>query len=164
MRKINFKTAVAVLFTIPITFLSCNKEPLKTLPTDPVPISLTTDQVSLITSENSFAFDIFRNVVENASESDNLIISPLSISSALSMTLNGANGATRDSMLKALRLNGLTPEIINNSYKDLTTALLNIDQRVLISIANSVWTQNNFAVKKPFIDILTQYYNAEPMD
>jgi serpin B len=64
-------------------------------------------------------------------------------------------------MLTALRVNGLTPEIINNSYKDLTKALLSVDKRVLISIANSVWTKNNFVVKKPFSDILTQYYNAE---
>jgi len=58
-------------------------------------------------------------------------------------------------------MNGLTPEKINNSYKDLTEALLNVDKRVLISIANSVWTEKNFVVKKPFTDILTQYYNAE---
>jgi serpin B len=77
------------------------------------------------------------------------------------MTLNGANGATRDSMLKALRMNGLTPDIINNSYKGLTEALLSVDKRVLISIANSVWSEKNFVVKKPFTDILTGYYNAE---
>jgi serpin B len=64
-------------------------------------------------------------------------------------------------MLKALRVNGLTPEMINNSDKNLTEALLKVDKRVLISIANSVWTENNFVVKKPFIDILTQFYNAE---
>jgi serpin B len=77
------------------------------------------------------------------------------------MTLNGANGATRDSMVKTLKLNGLTPEIINNSYKDLSSALLNIDSRVLISIANSVWSEKNFVVKKTFADILTENYNAE---
>ena len=161
MKNHNFKAAVAFIFTFPLTFLSCNKEPVETLPTDPVQINLTTDQVSLIESENSFALDIFKKVIENSAESENIIISPLSISSALSMTLNGANGATRDAMMEALRVNGLTPEIINNSYKNLTEALLNVDKRVLISIANSVWTENNFVVKKPFTDILTQFYNAE---
>ena len=161
MKNHNLKAAFAFIFTFPLTFLSCNKEPVETLPTDPVQINLTTDQVSLIESENSFALDIFKKVIENSAESENIIISPLSISSALSMTLNGANGATRDAMMEALRVNGLTPEIINNSYKNLTEALLNVDKRVLISIANSVWTENNFVVKKPFTDILTQFYNAE---
>ena len=161
MKNHNLKAAFAFIFTFPLTFLSCNKEPVETLPTDPVQINLTTDQVSLIESENSFALDIFKKVIENSAESENIIIYPLSISSALSMTLNGANGATRDAMMEALRVNGLTPEIINNSYKNLTEALLNVDKRVLISIANSVWTENNFVVKKPFTDILTQFYNAE---
>jgi serpin B len=161
MRKNISKAAIALLVIITLTFSSCKKEPVVTFPTDPVPIALTTDQVSLISSENSFALDIFKKVIENSAESENVLISPLSISSALSMTLNGANGATREAMLDALRMNGLTPEIINNSYKDLTEALLKVDSRVLISIANSVWIENNFVVKKPFIDILTQYYNAE---
>jgi serpin B len=155
------KTAIALLVVIPLLFSSCKKESSGPLPVDPVQINLTTNQVSLIESDNSFAFDIFRKVLDNSAESENIIISPLSISSALSMTLNGANGATRDSMLKALRMNGLTPDMINNSYKSLTEALLSVDKRVLISIANSVWSEKNFVVKKPFTDILTGFYNAE---
>jgi serpin B len=77
------------------------------------------------------------------------------------MTLNGAAGSTREAMLEALRVNGLSPEIINNSYKALSEALLSVDKRVLISIANSVWTEKKFVVKKPFTDILTGYYTAE---
>ena len=136
MKNNNFNAAVAILFTFALTFMSCKKEPGETLPTDPVQISLTSNQVSLIESENSFALDIFRKVMESSSESENVIISPLSISSALSMTLNGSDGATSDSMLEALRVNGLTPEMINNSDKNLTEALLKVDKRVLISIAN----------------------------
>jgi serine protease inhibitor len=161
MKRNISKTAIALLVVIPLIYSSCKKESSGPLPVDPVPINLTTNQVSLIESDNSFAFDIFRKVLDNSTESENIIISPLSISSALSMTLNGANGATRDSMLKALRMNGLTPDIINNSYKSLTEALLSVDKRVLISIANSVWSEKNFVVKKPFTDILTGYYNAE---
>jgi serine protease inhibitor len=155
------KTVIVFVLTIPLVFMSCNKTGNDNLPTEPVPIDLTTDQISLIESENSFAFDIFREVTQKAGENTNLIISPLSISCALSMTLNGANGATRDSMLKALRIRGISPEVINNSYKNLTEALLSVDKRVLISIANSVWTENDFDVKQPFMNILTQYYNAE---
>lgn len=161
MKKIFIKTAVTILFGIPALLLSCKKEPSAVLPTEPVKIDLTSDQVSLIVSENTFALDVFKKVIQNESATKNVIISPLSISSSLSMTLNGANGATRTAMLVALRMNGLTPEAINNSYKDLTGTLLNIDQRVLISIANSVWTEKNFVVKKPFTDILSRYYSTE---
>ncbi len=94
-------------------------------------------------------------------KNENVMISPLSISYALSMTLNGADGATRDSIIKALRLNGITMDALNTSFKDLTSALLSVDQRVLMSIANSVWTEKDFVVKQSFIDILTEYYEAE---
>jgi len=152
---------IILLFVMPLIYLSCSKTPDENLPTEPVLIDLTNDQIALIESENSFAFDIFRELMERTDKEENVIISPLSISYALSMTLNGAEGATRDSILKALRVAGITPEQINNSYKDLTEALLSVDKRVLMSIANSVWAEKNFMVKQPFIDILINYYNAE---
>lgn len=152
---------VLVLLLIPSLFVTCSKEPDEILPEEPVLIDLTSEQIALIESGNSFAFDIFRKVVENEEESVNIMISPLSISYALSMTLNGANGATQDSMLKALRVSGITPEEINNSYQKLTEALLSVDKRVLMTIANSVWTREGFPVKEAFIDILETYYDAE---
>ena len=140
--------------------MSCSKI-REDLPKDPVPIDLNATQTALVESGNTFAYDIFRLILENSDESENVIISPLSISYALSMAVNGADGATRDAMLKALRVNGITPEEINAPYKDLTEALLSVDKRIIMSIANSVWTENDFAVRKAFIDILTDYYNAE---
>lgn len=161
MKKLNLIPAVFVFLAALFFLFSCKKADDEKLPVDPVPINLTGDQVSLLQSENTFAFDIFKNILETARDDENVIMSPLSISSALSMALNGANGATRDSMLQTLRVSGLTPEIINSSYKNLTKALLSVDQRVLISIANSVWAEKNFAVKVPFRNILTEYYNAD---
>jgi serine protease inhibitor len=149
--------AVAVI----IVCTRCSKNDDGNLPTEPVQISLDAAQTSLVKSGNSFAFDIFREIMGKAGDTENIMMSPLSISYALSMTLNGANGATRDSMLKALRVSGITPAEINSSYKDLTWALLTVDKRVAISIANSVWTEKNFTVKKTFIDILTNFYDAE---
>jgi len=159
--KHNILTTVVVLLSIPLLFIKCTKTPDEVLPEEPVLIDLTSNQISLIESENSFAFDIFREVVENSEEPENIMISPLSISYALSMTLNGANGAIRDSMLKALRVSGITPEEINSSYQKLTEALLSVDKRVLMTIANSVWTKEGFPVKEAFIDILETYYDAE---
>lgn len=154
------RSSAAVFLIILLISMSCSKTD-ENLPTEPVPIDLTQDQTALIESGNSFAFDIFSQVLKSAGQNENIMISPMSISYALSMTLNGANGDTRAAMLEALRLNGISVDAINNSYKNLTEALLSVDKRVLISIANSVWTENDFAVKQAFIDILTNYYEAE---
>src|SRR5512140_3468290 len=151
MKTMNFKKTAALSLIMTLFFISCKKTD-DNLPTEPVPINLTQDQVTLVGSENSFAFDIFNKVLKSAGPGTNVIISPMSVSYALSMTVNGAKGATLDSISKALKLNGITPESLNISYRDLTKALLSVDQRVLISIANSVWIRDNFVVKQDFID------------
>jgi serine protease inhibitor len=159
MKNIIFKTSTFLAIAMMLLFVSCEKTS-DSPPGDPVKINLTLKQESLVTSENSFAFDIFGRVLKSQGD-ENIIISPLSISYALSMAVNGANGATRDSMLKALRVSGINIDDLNNACSNLTDALLKVDQRVKIQIANSVWTENNFVVKKPFTDFLTNYYNAE---
>ena len=160
MKKIITGSLSAILFLFILLLMSCSKND-EPLPTEPVPIDLTQDQVALIESGNGFAFDIFDRVLKGAGENENIMISPLSISYALSMTVNGANGDTRDAMLEALRLKGISVDEINSSYKNLTGALLSVDKRVLMSIANSVWIENDFTAKKTFTDILTDYYNAD---
>jgi len=164
MKKTNIKSILILILVIPFLCIRCTKSPDENLPNEPVKINLTDVQSSLVGSGNSFAFDIFREILENSEPAENIIISPLSISYALSMTLNGAHGATREAMLEALRVNGITPEEINTACKDLTKALLNVDKRVIMSIANSVWTEKDFNVKQAFINILTEYYDAESKD
>jgi len=157
-KKIIQLPVVFLLFAVAV--MSCSKNEDE-LPTEPVTIDLTQDQIALIESGNEFAFDIFRRVLAGSGTNENIMISPLSISYALSMALNGAAGETHDAMMEALRINGITNDVLNNSYRELTKALLSVDKRVLMSIANSVWTENDFLVKKAFIDILTNYYSAE---
>lgn len=163
MKKDFAKPAFCVLISGLLFLSSCRKEKDVVLPTEPVQLNLSADQVSLVNSDNTFALDIYKKVLNSSSDADNILISPLSISSALSMTLNGAAGATRDSMLTALKLSGLTPETINASYKDLTSTLRNLDERVILNIANSVWSDKDFTVKTTFSDILKQYYDAAAM-
>jgi len=160
MKKVITGQISAILLLSTLLLMSCSKND-EQLPKEPVPIDLTQDQVALIESGNSFAFDIFNLVLEGAGENENVMISPLSISYALSMTVNGANGETRNDMLEALRLKGISVDAINSSYKNLTSALLSVDKRVLMSIANSVWIEDDFPVKKSFTGILTDFYNAE---
>ncbi|MBN2666740.1 MAG: serpin family protein [Bacteroidales bacterium] len=153
-------TSQTFFLIIMLFLLSCSKKEEDPV-TDPVPIDLTEAQAIIIESGNEFAFDIFGKVIEKAEPVQNVMISPLSISYALSMTINGAAGETSDAMQEALRISGIDTETLNKSYKALTDALLTIDKRVLISIANSVWTEDDFEVKKAFTDVLTSYYDAE---
>jgi len=144
-----------------VPFCSCEKNTPDNLPDEPVPILLTESQRELVRSDNTFGFDIFKLVMQAEKDAENLMISPLSISYALSMTLNGANGATLDSMMKALRYYDISLDEINNSYKDLTDKLMEVDERVIMEIANSVWVEEKLRVKQAFMENLMDYFNAE---
>ncbi len=140
---------------------SCEEKPAMTLPTDPVEIELTLKQKEVVASANSFAFDLFSPVVAGEEPGTNIMISPFSITSALSMTLNGAAGGTFDAVKSALRYGGKSLEEINDTYRRLVTVMVPVDERVVMEIANSVWAENNFPVKKEFTDALREWYLAE---
>jgi serpin B len=159
MKNNKLKLALSPALMFFIILASCRKNN-DALPTQPVQINLTLNQATLVSSENSYAFDIFSRVLSQAGDV-NTIISPLSISYALSMTVNGAANGTRDSILKALRVNDTSMADLNKSYKDLTASLLSVDSRVTMYIANSVWTEKDFPVKAPFTNTLTSYYDAQ---
>lgn len=159
MKKI-LLPGTALLTVLSLAFVSCSKTEENVI-TDPVPINITQGQTNLIESGNEFAFDIFERLILKAGSSENVMISPLSISYALSMSVNGAEGETREAILDALRLNGLSTDELNRSYSDLTEDLMKVDRKVIMEIANSVWTEDDFNVKKPFLDILSEYYKAE---
>lgn len=121
---------------------------------------LTNTEQQIVTSANTFGVKILKEV--NKSENDkNVFISPLSISYALGMTLNGAANATRDSIAQTLELLGLTDDEINRNYKSLMELLTSLDPAVIFQIANSIWCRDNLQVEQSFIDGNKQYFDAE---
>jgi serpin B len=77
------------------------------------------------------------------------------------MTVNGAQGTTKDEMLTALRAQGYSMADINEYSRSLRTALVEIDPSTELAIANSIWYRVGFPVKTPFIDVNQTNYNAE---
>lgn len=124
------------------------------------PRPLTTTEEALVAADNSFGFKLF-TVVNKDETSKNVFISPVSVSMALGMTLNGANGNTRDAMVQTLEFTGMTEADINASYKSLITLLTGLDPTVKFQIANSIWYRPDLNVEQAFKDVNKQYFNAE---
>ena len=122
-------------------------------------ISKTTEQV--IAADNLFGINLFQRVLANDTAAGNIFISPTSVALALAMTYNGADGETKAAMEETLRKQGLTTEQLNQSYKDLMDALVSVDPKVLLEIANSIWYRNDVEVLPEFISVNQTYYNAE---
>lgn len=124
-------------------------------------IDLDEKSAQLVESTNEFGLDLFRHIYASEKKCDNTMVSPLSVSLALAMTYNGANGETQSAMEKTLRIYGLTPEGINQSYSSLVAALKSIDPKVLLEIANAIYYREGFQVENNFISTNKNHYEAE---
>ncbi|PWN05710.1 serpin family protein [Rhodohalobacter mucosus] len=129
-------------------------------PKGELPRDLTTGEKLLVEADGSFSYDIFRRTVNRETEKENLMISPLSISMALAMTLNGAQGSTYDKMQQALYLSGMEIEEINEAFRSLTELLVSVDPQVTIRIANSIWYKNGLPVEEEFLDSMRDFFDA----
>ena len=117
---------------------------------------------ALVAENTRFAIKIFQELVKEDVDK-NIFISPLSISTALAMTYNGAGGSTGEAMAETLEFSGMTMEELNQNYINLIESLESVDADVQLSIANSVWMKEGFAqsVKQSFIQRLKDYYQSQ---
>jgi serpin B len=123
---------------------------------------LTAAERALISASDTFG-TAFLAAVNSTRGSDNVFLSPLSVSVALGMTMNGANGTTYDEMRAGLGFGTLRQDQINQSYKSLIALLLGVDSHVTFKIANSIWSDQRFAtvVEPAFLSAVQQNFGAE---
>jgi serine protease inhibitor len=162
----NLKITTLIFVTIAaiLSSASCekgNSDLDKELP-DPIKIELRGSEAEMVKSDQQFAIEFFANVFnEEAAELDkNFMISPLSLSMALAMTWNGADGETKAVMQKVLKLDGYTDQEVNEYYEKLREALLKTDPSTKLAIANSIWTNKNIKIKDDFIRLNNEYFNS----
>jgi len=155
------KVIKLIIPAIVILLLGYSCEKTKDEEPGPTEINLTEKGKILVEADNLFGINLFKEVLEAAEPEENVMISPLSVSLALAMTYNGADGDTKEAMEKTLELYGLTVDEINENYKMLIDALASVDPKVLMSIANSIWYEQTFNVEQDFIDVNQDYFYAE---
>lgn len=124
------------------------------------PILLRAELQKRVTQDNEFALELLRKTIDNTAE-NNVFISPLSVSIALGMAWNGADGLTRTEMEAALKMTGMSADNINEYYKIMLDSLPTADSNTKLKIANSIWYRNGFQIKQPFLDVNAAYFDAE---
>ena len=123
------------------------------------PRPLTAEEQALVTASNGFGLELFDAVIDD-SDGGNLFISPLSVSMALGMAYNGALGSTEEGMREALSFGDLTSDQINENYRSLIDLLIDMDDKVTMEIANSIWYRDDFTVLDEFIATCETYFAA----
>ncbi|MBQ1377065.1 MAG: serpin family protein [Lachnospiraceae bacterium] len=93
------------------------------------------------------------------SKDENVLISPLSLTLALAMVLNGAEGETQEEMLKVIS-GGLSEDEFNTFLSEYVKGLPS-DEKAKFHFADSLWMNEDLKVKKRFIKNCEDFYNAE---
>lgn len=123
-------------------------------------LELTEAQVEKTKADNAFTFDLLSEALHSLSDQENVMLSPLSVNMALSMTANGAKGETQNAIYKALRSKGYQSSFLNEYYKKLITTLPSLDPKVKLDIANSIWYKEGFQVLPSFLETNENFYQA----
>lgn len=153
---LRISTFAFVLFLIFSCTNSNEKETIQA--TDLIPSE---KSAQIIAADNQFGFELFQKVNAAADGSTNTMISPMSVSLALAMLYNGTDGNTKTQIENMLHKENLTPDDINQSYKDLVEGLSSHDPKVELMISNAIFYRKTFNIKNDFITTNQNYYNAE---
>ena len=136
---------------------------------------------AFVSAQSKFTANLLRQVqAEETDKNKNLLLSPLSVSLALGMTMNGAKGDTLAEMQKVLG-DTLTAEELNAYYKGWSDRLLtpqtvryygfNDDgyfdeletESAPVTLANAIWIKDDeqmIQVPQQFLQTIAGYYKA----
>ncbi len=123
--------------------------------TDTHPLSQEEDFLS---SQMNFAVQLFQASAKE-SNYENVLISPISVMQALSMTANGAAGDTLNEMTILLAGESSLEEL-NEDLKLYIETLPNTE-KYRLHLANSIWICDDLTVKDTFLETNKNYYLAE---
>lgn len=131
------------------------------------PISLTRAEQELVTSNNDFAFNLFRlagprvpSEPAGQEPEKGTILSPISITYALGMLNNGAAGETQQQINKVLGFNNA--DEVNAFCKKMLTEALHLDKLTKVQIANNIYVNKYYTLNPVFVEKANDFYDAQP--
>lgn len=126
-------------------------------------LGLTTQEKNVVERNNAFAWDFFgKRVDEN--RDNNVAVSPLSASIALTMLANGAfeDSKARAEIVNALGYAGIDMADVNSCVMKLADGIDRLDEDVELALANSLWVDSKSLTLNPeYVAILKKDFAAE---
>lgn len=165
MRKQN--TLLITILAVFLLLTACNTveqtevvNPDKAFPSD----VKESDYKDVVMPYNELSFKLFQKVRTN--EEENIFISPVSLSMALSMVYSGAEGETKEEIAHALQMEGINSDVLNKSNAALMHNLQKSSKGIQLNIANSIWLNKAFHFQEDFVTNNQEYYDAQikPID
>ena len=168
MKKI---IALILIFAFSLSLISCKSQTRNLTKEnekkDDIELELPPDILPTVKNDSQtpedavigFSVDLLKNTYSN---SENTLVSPLSVALALSMTAGGSDGNTYSEFQNLLG-RGVALTEMNEFYKALSER---IDDSELtdVNVANSIWIRDNkdmISVKESFLNYAEEYFDAD---
>jgi len=123
-----------------------------------LPRALSAAELQAISAGNDFALRLLQRTTGR--EAGNVLLSPLSVSVALGMTMNGAANETLSEMQHTLGWGTSGRADINVAYRDLMTVLPTLDRAVTLKVAYGIWMRSPLVPDTGFASDAQRYFNA----
>ncbi|MBQ9877493.1 MAG: serpin family protein [Bacteroidales bacterium] len=148
-----------LLIPLLLAMIACEKEPRQDDGPDKefTPIVLTKAEEGINYSVNDFGLKLYRSLYEE----DQVFISPMSVSLALSMAAYGARETTEKEMIATLGFGDATRDQVGDYYKKMVPALTDADNRTALEIANSVWVTKAISLRPDYSSGVKDYFSAD---
>jgi serpin B len=140
-------------------FVACEKDQDIPVDKNDIPVE---DVQQVADANRAFGLELFQKVVKEESSTKNVLISPLSIHTAMNMAVNGAAGETKSQMLNAMHSSDWALEQLNEEQANWRTYLKEQSGHPTLIEANAVFKDpNRVDVKESFNQSMREYYSAE---
>ena len=156
--------ALIATSSIMLSCSSASSEDLEEPPLEVVrmiqqPINLTKEQKVFANDNNGFALNFLKTVNDVDQSGKSFIYSPLSITYLLGMVNDAAIGATEQEIEQTLGFHQGGIQAVNEYCKKLIDGLPKVDPSVKLSIANAIFLNKDFTLKKQFEQDMKDYYD-----
>jgi len=124
------------------------------------PILAGTSSRAVARSEQQFSLSLLKQISAFNSGSSNIVVSPLSLATALAMLELGAKGSTETQLAHTLGTSALTAEQQAAGWSALSAELAaaGTSAGIALQSANSLWLQKGLAMEPTFMTDLSSYF------
>lgn len=148
---------------VPVTFAPDAVEAGSSIGRETAPDATFDDLADRVFADTALAIDLFSAVAGR----DNLILSPYSVATALTMAYAGAAGQTRDEMGRVLGIQGDRPVHAARNLLDIALARSAAAPHeegepppLQLAVANSLWGQRDYPFNTAFLDTIARNYGS----
>lgn len=131
------------------------------------PVTVTDREIfELAGNNNNAAIELYRGVLKESGKNENVVLSPFSIASAMTMIYAGTDGETRAQLRQGLGFDQ-KDEILYSAFSALNDNLKSgDDDPVVFTIANSAWLRTNYDLLPDYTSMIGNRFGAaiEPAD